>query len=94
MPPKRTIITSPEPILAALYRQELIRLLLAREEQRTDRQWNRWSTEREWNTPPIEVSLEYGVEFVEDDELVEITPKSIRLRKRFLTESERKRAGR
>ncbi len=56
MPPKRTIITSPEPILAALYRQELIRLLLAREEQRTDRQWNRWSTEREWNTPPIEVS--------------------------------------
>jgi len=45
-------------------------------------------------TPPIEVSLEYGVEFVEDDELVEITPKSIRLRKRFLTESERKRAAR
>ena len=45
-------------------------------------------------TPPIDLSLEYGVEFVEDDELVEITPKSIRLRKRFLTESERKRAGR
>ena len=45
-------------------------------------------------TPPIEVTLEYGVEFVEDDELVEITPKSIRLRKRFLTEGERKRAGR
>jgi GTP-binding protein len=34
------------------------------------------------------------VEFIEDDELVEITPKSIRLRKRYLTESERKRAGR
>ena len=33
-------------------------------------------------------------EFIEDDELVEITPKSIRLRKRHLTESERKRAGR
>ena len=45
-------------------------------------------------TPPIDVTLEYGVEFVEDDELVEITPKSIRLRKRFLTEGERKRAGR
>ena len=45
-------------------------------------------------TPPIEVSLEYGVEFVEDDELVEITPKSIRLRKRHLKESDRKRAGR
>ena len=45
-------------------------------------------------TPPIDLTLEYGVEFVEDDELVEITPKSIRLRKRFLTEGERKRAGR
>ncbi len=45
-------------------------------------------------TPPIEVSLEYGVEFVEDDELVEITPKSIRLRKRHLKESDRKRASR
>ena len=45
-------------------------------------------------TPPIELTLEYGVEFIEEDELVEITPKSIRLRKRHLTESERKRAGR
>jgi GTP-binding protein len=45
-------------------------------------------------TPPIECTLEYGVEFIEDDELVEITPKSIRLRKRYLTESERKRNGR
>ena len=45
-------------------------------------------------TPPIELTLEYAVEFIEDDELVEITPKSIRLRKRHLTEHERKRAGR
>ncbi|WP_140627639.1 translational GTPase TypA [Methylibium rhizosphaerae] len=45
-------------------------------------------------TPPIELTLEYGVEFIEDDELVEITPKSIRLRKRFLKEHERKRAQR
>ncbi len=44
--------------------------------------------------PPIELSLEYAVEFIEDDELVEITPKSIRLRKRFLKEHERKRASR
>ena len=44
--------------------------------------------------PPIELTLEYGVEFIEDDELVEITPKSVRLRKRHLTESERKKAGR
>ena len=43
-------------------------------------------------TPPIELTLEYGVEFIEDDELVEITPKSIRLRKRFLKEHDRKRA--
>jgi len=45
-------------------------------------------------TPPIDLTLEYGVEFIEDDELVEITPKSVRLRKRFLKESDRKRAGR
>ena len=45
-------------------------------------------------TPPIELTLEYGVEFIEEDELVEITPKSVRLRKRHLSESERKRAGR
>jgi GTP-binding protein len=45
-------------------------------------------------TPPIALSLEYAVEFIEDDELVEITPKSIRLRKRHLKEHERKRASR
>ncbi|TCP09877.1 translational GTPase TypA [Caldimonas thermodepolymerans] len=45
-------------------------------------------------TPPIELTLEYAVEFIEDDELVEITPKSIRLRKRFLKEHERRRAQR
>ncbi|MCO5977943.1 translational GTPase TypA [Ideonella oryzae] len=45
-------------------------------------------------TPPIELTLEYGVEFIEDDELVEITPKSIRLRKRHLSEHDRKRAAR
>jgi len=45
-------------------------------------------------TPPIELTLEYGVEFIEDDELVEITPKTIRLRKRYLKEHERKRAQR
>jgi GTP-binding protein len=44
-------------------------------------------------TPPIDLTLEYGVEFIDDDELVEITPKSIRLRKRFLKEHERKRAS-
>jgi GTP-binding protein len=45
-------------------------------------------------TPPIELSLEYAVEFIEDDELVEITPKSIRIRKRYLKEHDRKRAQR
>jgi GTP-binding protein len=43
--------------------------------------------------PPIQMSLEYAVEFIEDDELVEITPKSIRLRKRYLKEHERKKAS-
>ncbi|MDN3544463.1 MAG: translational GTPase TypA [Roseateles asaccharophilus] len=45
-------------------------------------------------TPPIELTLEYGVDFIDDDELVEITPKSVRLRKRHLSENERKRAAR
>jgi GTP-binding protein len=44
--------------------------------------------------PPIQMSLEYAVEFIDDDELVEVTPKSIRLRKRYLTENERKRMSR
>ncbi len=42
-------------------------------------------------TPPVKLTLESAVEFIEDDELVEITPQSIRLRKRYLTENERKR---
>ena len=45
-------------------------------------------------TPPIGLTLEYAVEFIADDELVEITPKSIRIRKRYLKEHERKRASR
>ena len=44
--------------------------------------------------PPIQVTLESAIEFIADDELVEITPKSIRIRKRFLQEHERKRASR
>jgi GTP-binding protein len=43
---------------------------------------------------PIQLTLEYAVEFIGDDELVEITPKSIRLRKRFLKENERRRSER
>ena len=45
-------------------------------------------------TPPIRLTLELAVEFIEDDELIEITPKSIRLRKRLLTDSERRRERR
>jgi len=45
-------------------------------------------------TPPIRLTLEYAVEFIADDELVEVTPSSVRLRKRFLKEHERKRAQR
>ena len=43
--------------------------------------------------PAILMSLEYAVEFIDDDELVEITPKSLRIRKRYLVEHERKRAS-
>ena len=45
-------------------------------------------------SPPVRVTLEYALEFIDDDELVEVTPKSIRIRKRFLKEHERKRASR
>lgn len=43
--------------------------------------------------PPVALSLESAVEFIDDDELVEITPKNIRIRKRYLLEHERKRAS-
>jgi len=45
-------------------------------------------------TPPIRHTLEQALEFIEDDELVEVTPESIRVRKKLLTENERKRSGR
>ncbi len=45
-------------------------------------------------TPPIQMTLEYAVEFIDEDELVEVTPESIRIRKRFLDANERKRASR
>jgi len=44
--------------------------------------------------PPIQHTLESALEFIDDDELVEITPESIRIRKRFLLENERKRESR
>ena len=44
--------------------------------------------------PPRELTLEAALEYIEDDELIEVTPKSIRLRKRFLGASERKRLSR
>ncbi len=43
-------------------------------------------------TPPLRMSLEQALEFIEDDELVEVTPRNLRLRKRHLTENERRRA--
>jgi Predicted membrane GTPase involved in stress response len=43
--------------------------------------------------PAIRMTLEQAMEFIDDDELVEITPKNIRIRKRFLMENDRKRAG-
>ncbi|GGE73671.1 MAG TPA: translational GTPase TypA [Paenalcaligenes hominis] len=44
--------------------------------------------------PPIRLTLEYAVDFIDDDELVEVTPKSIRLRKRYLKEHERRKHAR
>ncbi len=45
-------------------------------------------------TPPVKHTLEQAIEFIDDDELVEVTPNHIRIRKKLLTENERKRAGR
>ena len=44
-------------------------------------------------TPPILLSLERAIEFIDDDELVEVTPKTLRIRKRYLNETERKRSS-
>lgn len=44
-------------------------------------------------TPPVRLTLEQSLEFINDDELVEVTPESIRVRKRFLKEHERKRSS-
>ena len=44
--------------------------------------------------PPIQMSLEKAIEFIQDDELVEVTPKSIRLRKKILNNKERERMAR
>ena len=44
--------------------------------------------------PPREITLEYALEYIEDDELIEVTPESIRLRKRVLSQSERRKAAR
>ncbi|MBU3544539.1 MAG: translational GTPase TypA [Betaproteobacteria bacterium] len=43
---------------------------------------------------PVDLTLEYAVEFISDDELVEVTPKSVRVRKRYLKEHDRKKASR
>jgi GTP-binding protein len=42
----------------------------------------------------VKLTLEFAVEFIDDDELAEVTPQTIRIRKRFLKEHERKRASR
>ncbi len=45
-------------------------------------------------TPPVDVTLEFALEFINDDELVEVTPENIRIRKRYLLEHERKKDSR
>jgi GTP-binding protein len=44
--------------------------------------------------PPREITLEYALEYIEEDELIEVTPKSVRLRKRMLQANDRKKAAR
>jgi GTP-binding protein len=45
-------------------------------------------------TPPIELTLELGLEIIAEDEYLEITPKNVRIRKKYLTENDRVKAGR
>ena len=45
-------------------------------------------------TPPVQMSLEEAIAYIDDDELVEVTPKAIRMRKRLLDVNDRKRATR
>ncbi len=45
-------------------------------------------------TPKIDTTLEFSLEFINDDELIEVTPKSIRIRKKLLKEHERKKSAR
>ncbi|MEW6995257.1 translational GTPase TypA [Colwelliaceae bacterium MEBiC 14330] len=52
------------------------------------------SDEAQVLTPPIDMTLEQALEFIDNDELVEVTPDNIRIRKKFLKESDRKREGR
>ena len=47
-----------------------------------------------FSTTPVKFTLEQAIEFIDDDELVEVTPESIRIRKKLLTENDRKRANR
>ena len=43
-------------------------------------------------TPPIKMSLEQAIDFINEDELVELTPSNIRIRKKYLSETDRRRA--
>ena len=45
-------------------------------------------------TPPIDATLEFALEFIDDDELIEVTPSSVRIRKKMLRSHERKKAAR
>ena len=55
---------------------------------------SKWSDDAIKLEPPRELTLEVALEYIEDDELIEVTPQSIRLRKRFLSTSDRKRQSR
>ena len=58
------------------------------------RQCSKGSDENISLEPPRELTLEAALEYIEDDELIEVTPQTIRLRKRFLSTSDRKRLSR
>ena len=66
---------------------------VVREKQKTNIRTHA-TTRRSSSTPPRMLTLETAIEFIADDELVEVTPTSIRIRKRILTEQDRRRLKR
>ena len=94
-PPRRNRPTATKTISALASRLNARRQRLRLQPSREPFTRNsRNSTERSLTSPPRPMSLEQAIAYIQEDELVEVTPKVVRIRKRFLDPHERKRASR